>query len=638
MSRRSSAHRRRAFGMLSRRSGLTFVLALACSAATAATAMAVPAWQLNQFNPATAQTTLRGNIPGVAPNNRLVELENLSTNNDSVTLSVIGHSGAVAAMRVVNIGATGRGLAAIANRAMFADTQATTGETRAMDAHTASPDGFAGFFRNETAGVGTAGIGIVALGRDHTHPADTGIGPDGFDGAIEAAGPNGIEGNSHTAGGFGVSGDGPAVGVNGTATTAGGTGGNFVGGSSGDGVIASGGNDGVVATGTANGVQATGGAIGVNASVTAAGAVGVQSTTGASSDDAVQGVTSGGISDAIQGTAAGSGAFGVFGIASGGGVAGVFSGGTGQAVSASNSNAASPAGSFSNALAGGTAGAFTGDTGVAVNSNDAFSVGLDATVTGNTDGAGTAEDDGNQAISAATDDVNSPNTIQANNGGVPSDAFTAEAIEAFGFVDVNGDARVTGTLTKGAGAFEIDHPLDPENYYLRHSFVESPDMKNIYDGVVTTDDSGEATVTLPDYFGALNRDFRYQLTTIGSFSPVMVSEEIPDGGREFSIESEDANVKVSWMVTGIRKDPYALANPIKVSERKTGAAAGQYLHPDVYGRAGATPLGVDGRGTANEAATLAAEADLAKLIAKKVKQAKADAAAPAPKFPKQPKQ
>ena len=29
-----------------------------------------------------------------------------------------------------------------------------------------------------------------------------------------------------------------------------------------------------------------------------------------------------------------------------------------------------------------------------------------------------------------------------------------------------------GTLRKSQGAFEIDHPLDPANKYLEHSFVE----------------------------------------------------------------------------------------------------------------------------------------------------------------------
>jgi hypothetical protein len=56
---------------------------------------------------------------------------------------------------------------------------------------------------------------------------------------------------------------------------------------------------------------------------------------------------------------------------------------------------------------------------------------------------------------------------------------------------------VQGTLSKSAGAFRIDHPLEPETKYLQHSFVESPDMKNVYDGVVRTDRHGLATVRPP---------------------------------------------------------------------------------------------------------------------------------------------
>ena len=60
-----------------------------------------------------------------------------------------------------------------------------------------------------------------------------------------------------------------------------------------------------------------------------------------------------------------------------------------------------------------------------------------------------------------------------------------------------GNVAITGSLSKGGGGFTIDHPLDPENKYLRHSFVESPDMLNVYNGTVTTDANGEASVGLP---------------------------------------------------------------------------------------------------------------------------------------------
>jgi trimeric autotransporter adhesin len=141
--------------------------------------------------------------------------------------------------------------------------------------------------------------------------------------------------------------------------------------------------------------------------------------------------------------------------------------------------------------------------------------------------------------------------------------------------------EVTSTLTKPAGSFKIDHPLDPANKYLYHSFVESPDMKNIYDGVVTLDDSGEATVSMPEWFGALNRDFRYQLTCIGGFAPVFVSQEM--ARNQFKISGGKPGMKVSWQVTGTRQDAFANAHRIQVEVEKAPSDRGHYLHPDLYG-------------------------------------------------------
>jgi hypothetical protein len=143
-----------------------------------------------------------------------------------------------------------------------------------------------------------------------------------------------------------------------------------------------------------------------------------------------------------------------------------------------------------------------------------------------------------------------------------------------------GNVHVNGTLSKSAGSFKIDHPLDPANKYLIHSFVESPDMKNVYDGIAILDQNGEAVVELPSYFEALNKDFRYQLTTIGGYAPVYIKSEI--NNNRFIIAGGYAGMKVSWQVTGIRKDPYAVAHPIVVEEEKKGREKGKYLHPELY--------------------------------------------------------
>jgi hypothetical protein len=146
-----------------------------------------------------------------------------------------------------------------------------------------------------------------------------------------------------------------------------------------------------------------------------------------------------------------------------------------------------------------------------------------------------------------------------------------------------GRVHVQGTLSKSAGSFKIDHPLDPENRTLSHSFVESPDMKNVYDGVVTTDAAGYATVELPDWFGALNRDFRYQLTVIDggeAFVLAKVAREIE--ANRFVVRTSAGNVKVSWQVTGIRQDAYAEKHRIPVEEWKAEEERGRYLNPDAF--------------------------------------------------------
>ncbi|MFH1530576.1 MAG: hypothetical protein ABIK09_07565, partial [Pseudomonadota bacterium] len=157
----------------------------------------------------------------------------------------------------------------------------------------------------------------------------------------------------------------------------------------------------------------------------------------------------------------------------------------------------------------------------------------------------------------------------------------------------DGNVDVNGTLTKSAGSFKIDHPLDPANKYLSHSFVESPDMKNIYDGVVVLDASGEARVELPDWFGALNQDFRYQLTCVGAFAPVYVADEI--SGNQFRIAGGEPGMKVSWQVTGIRHDAYAQAHRIPVEEMKSPREQGRYRNPELYGAPESAGLRYDER-------------------------------------------
>jgi hypothetical protein len=175
-------------------------------------------------------------------------------------------------------------------------------------------------------------------------------------------------------------------------------------------------------------------------------------------------------------------------------------------------------------------------------------------------------------------------STSGTNYGIYSDAGSGTN-DLAGFFDgdvtITGDLDITGAISKGSGTFKIDHPLDPENKYLVHSFVESPDMMNVYNGNITTDANGLATVELPQYVQVSNKDFRYQLTPIGQFAQCIVKEEV--NGDKFIIQTDIPNVKVSWQVTGIRNDPYAKENRVIVEEEKTSQEKGKYLHPAVYG-------------------------------------------------------
>jgi hypothetical protein len=179
-------------------------------------------------------------------------------------------------------------------------------------------------------------------------------------------------------------------------------------------------------------------------------------------------------------------------------------------------------------------------------------------------------------------------------------AYLEGNVTITGSVDMSGPVNITGPLTKPVDSFKIDHPLDPANKYLYHSVVESPDMKNVYDGVVVLDDKGEAEIELPDWFSTLNKDFRYQLTAIGAPAPNLhISEEISDttsinysrtrsnknkNNSRFKVAGGTSGMKVSWQVTGIRKDPYASAHRIRVEEDKPAKERGYYIYPELYGQ------------------------------------------------------
>ncbi len=161
----------------------------------------------------------------------------------------------------------------------------------------------------------------------------------------------------------------------------------------------------------------------------------------------------------------------------------------------------------------------------------------------------------------------------------------------------SGNVNIIGNLTKSSGTFKIDHPLDPANKFLSHSFVESPDMMNIYNGNITTDINGYATITMPDWFEALNQEFRYQLTVVDEADLntfVMAKVVRKMAGNQFTVRTNLPNIEVSWQVTGIRHDAYAEAHRTPVEHDKSPQERGKYLHPELFGQPANAAVGLIG--------------------------------------------
>lgn len=152
-------------------------------------------------------------------------------------------------------------------------------------------------------------------------------------------------------------------------------------------------------------------------------------------------------------------------------------------------------------------------------------------------------------------------------------------VTAVGNLLVQGDLGAAGTKN-----FIIDDPRDPANKYLKHASIESNEILNLYRGVSTFDNSGEAVVQLPDYYEAINKNASYQLTPIGAAMPnIYIAEEVKNGS--FMIAGGVPGKKVSWTITAERNDPYIRYNSeIRNMVVDKGADRGRYLSPEAYGQ------------------------------------------------------
>jgi hypothetical protein len=157
----------------------------------------------------------------------------------------------------------------------------------------------------------------------------------------------------------------------------------------------------------------------------------------------------------------------------------------------------------------------------------------------------------------------------------------------------DGDVRVLATLRAAAKNFLVDHPLDPENYYLIHHCPESAEPHVYYSGTVVLDAAGEAWVQLPHYFEAIARDPRYTLTPVGAPMPNLhVAVEIQE--NRFKIAGGVPGKRVSWRVEAIRNDPYMRYRGYQDEVPKPEEERGTYLHPELYGQPMERSVGLRG--------------------------------------------
>lgn len=138
----------------------------------------------------------------------------------------------------------------------------------------------------------------------------------------------------------------------------------------------------------------------------------------------------------------------------------------------------------------------------------------------------------------------------------------------------------------GNKSFQIDHPLDPENRYLRHYCTESPMPQNSYSGTVTTGEDGRAWVTLPDYFESINKNVKYQLTVVDdaetpSFVQAKVGREVR--GNRFLIMTSAPRTKVSWRIEADRNDLWVQRHGAPTEKVKPKHLRGTYQRPELYG-------------------------------------------------------
>jgi len=173
--------------------------------------------------------------------------------------------------------------------------------------------------------------------------------------------------------------------------------------------------------------------------------------------------------------------------------------------------------------------------------------------------------------------------VNGNNGSLGDSDAGVKGNASSGYAGYfSGDVHVSGSVNKAACSFLIDHPLDPENKWLRHNCIESPEYLVMYRGKARFDGSGQSVVEMPEYFAALTKEDQasIHLTPVGR--PFMTGAEWNSGFRSLTVYGEP-NREVFWEVLAERDDPVIRQLTRPVEEDKIAEERGYYLHPEAFG-------------------------------------------------------
>jgi hypothetical protein len=152
-----------------------------------------------------------------------------------------------------------------------------------------------------------------------------------------------------------------------------------------------------------------------------------------------------------------------------------------------------------------------------------------------------------------------------------------------GYAGYFGGRLYANYIMKGGGGFTIDHPLDPDNHFLNHGFVEAPEMSNLYKGQVELDNAGQSVVNLPDYFMVMNKDAAITLTPRTGAMPNLWADGDPCVDGKFIVKDGIPGGRVDWFVMAVRNDPYTKKYGIATKQEKRPHEKGLLINPELHG-------------------------------------------------------